>query len=162
MEKFKLPIIATNFFLVLCFFNWEIFKKENILKKEQIILLELAPIDPRSFLQGDYMNLNYAVSQKSESEKIPKRGFLVIQIGEDGVGKKIRFQEFPTPVAKDEHIIKYYSSNKFQIRIGAESYFFQEGEREKFSEAKYGGLKVADDGTGLLIGVYDENRKRIE
>ncbi|XOT97907.1 GDYXXLXY domain-containing protein, partial [Alcaligenes pakistanensis] len=29
----------------------------------QTVLLELAPVDPRSLMQGDYMSLNFALSQ---------------------------------------------------------------------------------------------------
>ena len=37
--------------------------KEILLRTGQTVKLELAPLDPRSLLQGDYVRLNYKISQ---------------------------------------------------------------------------------------------------
>ena len=58
--------------------------------------------------------------------------------------------------------IEYTSKGWREINIGAESFFFQEGEAEKYDKAKYGGIKVDSEGNSLLIGLYDEKRKKIE
>ncbi|MFX7329222.1 GDYXXLXY domain-containing protein, partial [Acinetobacter baumannii] len=34
-------------------------QKEMLLKEGQLVLLPLAPVDPRSLMQGDYMALRY-------------------------------------------------------------------------------------------------------
>ena len=47
------------------------------------------------------------------------------------------------------------------INIGAESYFFQEGDAEKFEKAVYGGLRVDNKGNSVLVGLFDENKKQI-
>ncbi|PHS66924.1 MAG: hypothetical protein COB12_05660 [Flavobacterium sp.] len=60
-----------------------------------------------------------------------------------------------------ELLIKYTSDN-WNLDIGAESYFFQEGEGEKYEEAKYGGLKIDKEGNSVLIGLYDVNLKQIK
>ena len=47
--------------LVLTLMNMNIIKYENHLATGQTVLLELAPVDPRGFMQGDYMALSYAL-----------------------------------------------------------------------------------------------------
>ena len=43
--------------------NWQIANKERLRANGQTVYLELAPIDPRSLMQGDYMALNFAVAR---------------------------------------------------------------------------------------------------
>ena len=45
------------------------------------------------------------------------------------------------------------------VRIGAESFFFQEGQADVYALAKYGELKVAKDGEVVLVGLRDAERK---
>jgi uncharacterized membrane-anchored protein len=45
--------------------NFSIAAKERLLAHGRIVVLELAPVDPRSLMQGDYMQLNYRVAEKS-------------------------------------------------------------------------------------------------
>lgn len=162
MKKYKWIIILLNLIIFLVVFNRSISNKEEILADGQLILLELAPVDPRSLMQGDYMILNYAISDGFDNNEIPKRGFCVVQLENDGVAKKVRLQEKTTPLKDKEILIEYTSRDWRGINIGAESYFFQEGQGEKFEKAKYGGLKVDKKGNSILIGLYDENRNKIE
>lgn len=160
MKKYKLFIIGLNLVLLIAFINYSIFKKENVLTEGKLILLELAPVDPRSLMQGDYMQLSYAIAQ-GENDSIPKRGYCVVRLDSVGVAQKIRLQENKTPIHSGEYVIVYTKSN-WNLNIGAESYFFQEGQAEKFEAAKYGGLKIDKNGNNVLEGLYDENRKRIQ
>lgn len=162
MKKYKWIIILINLIVLLVFFNNSIFKKEKLLSKGQLVLLELAPVDPRSLMQGDYMRLRYAISNNLKADSISKRGFVVVKLEENGIAKRVRIQEDYTPINQNEFLIEYTSKNRWNINIGAESYFFQEGEGEKYEKAKYGGLKIDNDGNSLLVGLYDENLKRIE
>ena len=162
MKKYKWIIILINLILLLGLFNNSILQKEELLTDGQLILLELAPVDPRSLMQGDYMNLSYAISDNVNSDSISKRGFCVVKLEENSIAKKVRIQENKTPINDNEFLIAYTSKEWRGINIGAESYFFQEGEADKYENAKYGGIKVDNQGNSLLIGLYDENRKKIE
>ena len=162
MKKYKWIIILVNLLILLGLFNNSIVKKESLLSDGKLILLELAPVDPRSLMQGDYMRLRYAISENRKYDSISKRGFCVIKLQENGIGKKVRIQDDIIPLNEKEYLIEYTSKGWRGINIGAESYFFQEGEAEKYENAKYGGLKVDNIGNSLLIGLYDENRKKIE
>ena len=66
--------------LVLGVLNYGIYQKEQIKNQGDIVLLELAPVDPRSLMQGDYMRLRYAVERDAfdASQGRPKRGYMVV------------------------------------------------------------------------------------
>ena len=57
--------IALGLFWVLGATAWVVWSNERILSGGQTVLLELAPVDPRSLMQGDYMALNYALTHQS-------------------------------------------------------------------------------------------------
>lgn len=162
MKKYKWIIILVNLIALLALFNHSFFKKETLLADGELVLLELAPVDPRSLMQGDYMSLEYALSGNIDTDSISKRGYYVIKIKEDGTAEKVRLQDGKKPIYKNEYLIRYTKGEWWDINIGAESFFFQEGDAEKYEEAKYGGLKIDKDGNNVLIGLYDEERKRIE
>jgi len=161
MKKYKGIIIGANLIFLLAFFNTSIFKKEDLLKNGRLILLELAPVDPRSLIQGDFMSLQYAIANDTNADSIPKRGFCVVKLDSMGIAKKVRMQEKATPIKPKEFLIKYAQTDWRGINIGAESYFFQEGQAEKYDSAKYGGIKVDDKGNSVLIGLFDEERRQL-
>ncbi len=169
MKKYKWLIIILNLVVLLFYFNYSVMKKEELLRGGQLVLLELAPVDPRSLMQGDYMALRYKISENIDDEKLPKRGYMVVRIDSLGVAERARFlcstlppNSLTLPLKEDEAFIKYSASDGWNVNIGAESFFFQEGHAEKYEKAKYGGLKIDKKGNSLLIGLYDENRQKIE
>ena len=162
MERYKWVIILVNLPLLLGYFNFSIFEKEKTLKNGQLILLKLAPVDPRSLMQGDYMTLRYEISEGTDVKNLSKRGYCVVKLNQYNVAEKVRFQKEQKPLNAGEFLIRYSASDSWNVNIGAESYFFQEGEAEKFEKAKYGGLKTDDKGNSVLIGLYNENLKLIK
>ncbi|WP_272148628.1 GDYXXLXY domain-containing protein [Tenacibaculum aiptasiae] len=162
MKKYKWILILLNFAILLVLFNRSIFQKEVLLENGQLVLFELAPVDPRSLMQGDYMRLNYAISNNIDTDSIAKRGFCVIKLTENGIAEKVRMQGGKEPINEGEFLIRYNLKKWGRVSIGAESYFFQEGDAEKYEKAKYGGIKVDTQGNSLLVGLYDENRQKIE
>ena len=47
---------------ILALANFSIYSRERLLTEGSVVLLHLAPVDPRSLMQGDYMALNFAVA----------------------------------------------------------------------------------------------------
>jgi uncharacterized membrane-anchored protein len=131
MKKYKWLIIVLNLIILLVYFNYSVVKKEELLKDGQLVLLKLAPLDPRSLMQGDYMALRYDISENIDYKNMPKRGYCVVRIDLCGVAKTVRFQEDIVPLNKGEILIKYNAPNRWNVNIGAESFFFQEGQAEK-------------------------------
>lgn len=162
MKKYKWLIILLNLTLLLAYFNWSVFKKEELLKDGQLVLLKLAPVDPRSLMQGDYMTLRYEISENIDTKKISKRGYCIVKLNKQGVAEKVRYQKEVTPLNSGEYLIQYNAPDSWNINIGAESYFFEEGQAEKFDKAAYGGVKIDKNGNSILIGLYNKNLKLIK
>lgn len=108
MKKYSRILIIANLILLLGYFNWSVYQKEQTLKEGQLVLLQLAPVDPRSLMQGDYMRLNY---KEANSELInrqeAKRGYAVLKLDKNHVGEIIRLQESLEPVNENEIVLKY-------------------------------------------------------
>ena len=164
MKKYNRILIIANLILLLGYFNWSVFKKEQTLKDGQLVLLPLAPVDPRSLMQGDYMSLNYEVNSLSSAlinEQTAAQGYAILRTDSNQVGQPIRLQDALTPLYANEIAIRYKIVNK-RIFLGAESFFFEEGQDSLYQNARYGGLQIDDKGQSLLIGLYDENFQRIQ
>ena len=154
--KVRLTILWAVAVVGLLFVNYSIYGKETLIRNGQPILFELAPVDPRSLIQGDYMALRYKIGADLESqEDLSVRGKLVITVADNGVATFVRVDD-GTPLAAGERVINYYKHG-WQMDLGATSYFFQEGTAAAYANAKYGELRVDEGGTSILIGLRDEN-----
>ncbi len=162
MKKIFVWTAVINLLLLLAYFNYSIIKNEELLKDGQLILLELAPVDPRSLMQGDYMTLRYAMSTNLPIDSLAKRGYCILALDSLNRATRVRLQTKSTPLGKYEFAIAYTAPNHWNLNIGAESYFFQEGHAKKYEKAKYGGLKIDKEGNSLLVGLYDQDLRKIE
>lgn len=162
MKKYSWIFLLANLLLFLGYFNYSIIQKEKLLNRGTLVFMELAPVDPRSLIQGDYMRLQYKLPSDMAFDNIPPRGFCAIEPNADGIVKSIRILEDGGQVGKNELPIRYRAKKWWGISLGADSYFFQEGEAEKYETAKYGGIRVDGDGNSILVGLYDDNLKKIE
>lgn len=157
MKKYSRILIIVNLILLLGYFNWSVYQKEQTLKDGQLVLLQLAPVDPRSLMQGDYMRLNYKEASSDLPDKqTDTRGYAILRTDSNQVGEIVRLQNTLEPVNDNELVIKYKRINR-RLFLGAESFFFEEGQDTLYQKAVYGGLKVDDKGQSLLVGLYDED-----
>ena len=159
--KNKTWIIALNLILFLGYFGYSIQDKEQILNEGENVLLKLAPVDPRSLMQGDFMTLNYEVSREITKQKDVEGTYLVISKDESDIGHFKRIQTSEEPLSENEYLIKV-KRGEWSTRIGAESYFFQEGKAEIFEDAEYGCLRIDKYGNSVLVGLYSEDLKLLE
>lgn len=156
----KIMIVLSMF--VLAILNYGIYEKTQIKEHGEILLLELMPVDPRSLMQGEYMQLRYAIEKNVptiELDFYQKGGYIVIRANEDNVAQFIRFYKEEDLAAGEKllHFHKKYS----RIHIVPDSFFFQEGHAKHYENAKYGMFKFNDSGKYLLVGLADKNRKEI-
>jgi len=140
--------------------NSMIYKKEMTLHVGKTMLLELAPIDLRSLMQGDYMALRYKIARDMQADSMPKDGALVVSLDENGVATFKRVHVSGVPLSAEEHLLRYRIRAKGG-RLGAESFFFQEGHAKYYDSAKYGELRVADSGNSVLVGLRGRNLERL-
>jgi len=131
MNKLRYIILWLVLLLILGMTNWSIFEKEQLLANGQVVLLKLAPVDPRSLIQGDYMALRYALADDIDTNDWPNRGRLVIKLDPSNVATIQRLYNPAQPLAPDEGLLEYHKRiSGFEWRdeslyIGAESFFFQ-------------------------------------
>jgi uncharacterized membrane-anchored protein len=151
--------VLVGLVLILGLFNWSVAKKEALLRDGTPLLIELAPVDPRSLIQGDYMRLEYRIARDlSGNYEWPRDGQIVVSAGEDNVAQYIRLHDGRTPLGPSEHLL-FYRRRGGRIKIGTDAFFFQEGHASRYERAKYGELRVDASGESLLIGLRDENRR---
>ena len=161
MKKYRSILIFLNLLVVVVLFNKSILDKETLLENGDLVLLKLAPVDPRSLMQGDYMRLSYDIAQNIDADSIPKRGYCIVKLDSADVAQRIRLQEQKQPLNKGEYAI-FYTKDNWQLNIGADACFFEEGQAEKFDAAEFGGLIVDKEGNNVLVGLYNEDLKLIE
>jgi len=159
--KLKKTVLGISVIVTLVSVGFSVASRERLLKNGKTVLFELAPVDPRSIMQGDYMTLSYRITN-AHGDSIPSRGYIVFKADCQNVASRsIRFQKNKEPLSEDEMIIRYFC-HKRVISIGSESFFFQEGEAGLYARAKYGGIKVSKDGESILYGLFDENCNEID
>lgn len=148
--------------LVLGAVNLAIVDKERLLSNGTTVLVELAPVDPRSLIQGDYMRLDYAIGRDPRVRGgfgWPRSGRIVVRLDDGGVARFVRRHE-GEPLAPGERLLRYRVRSG-RLRIGSDAFFFEEGSSARYTGARYGELRVTDDGESVLVGLRDGDRTRL-
>jgi uncharacterized membrane-anchored protein len=142
---------------ILALANYSIYSRERLLTEGGVVLLQLAPVDPRSLMQGDYMALRFQIANdiraRSASET-PADGHAVVTLDERRVGTFARLDD-GTPLAANEAKL-HFRTRERQVKIATNAFFFQEGDAQLYGKARYGELRVAGDGDSILTGLRDE------
>ncbi len=139
--------------------NAMIAAKEATLRNGVTMYLELAPVDPRSLMQGDYMALDYELERNAMRSGPPKnRGAVVVTLDEQKVAHFVRFHQ-GEPLAPGEHLLRYRVTRN-GLTIGSNAFFFQEGHGDHYAGARYGEYKVDPSGTCLLVGLRNPDFSR--
>lgn len=152
--------------------NGSVAQKEQLLESGRIVLLELAPVDPRSLMQGDYMALQFAIARdtraallkahseidsRAQSELAAADGRVVATLDPNGVATYARLDD-AKPLAQNE-IYLCYRVRQGQVRFATNAFFFEEGTAKRHEAAQYGELRVAPDGELLLTGLRGNDFK---
>ena len=156
-------IIVLTTVVVLVVVNWAIWQKERHLAEGEVVYLELAPVDPRSLMQGDYMALNFALSnqihsalhqsERDEDSLQARNGYVVVRLDEQRIAHFQRLDD-GSSLRDDERRLRYRLRNG-QVRFTTDAFFFQEGHGERYEPARYGQLRVNTKGEPLLVALYN-------
>ncbi len=141
---------------VLAFVNFGIYQRERLVTEGKMVFLKLAPVDPRSLMQGDYMRLNFEVADQAfPFRSRPQRadGRIVVALDGRGVGHFRRFAD-SRPTAADEIALRY-RVRAGQANFATNAFFFEEGQARTYAEADYGEFRVGADGEMILTGLRD-------
>lgn len=154
MRKWLLWIFLA---LILIVVNALIFGKEQIISEGETMLLQLAPRDPRSLMQGDYMALRYSLANEvrgKTSDQTSVDGQIVVTLDQQGVASFVRLYDASTPLTDNERLL-HFRKRGGQVRLASNAYFFQEGHGQYYQTARYGELRVSPDGEAVLVGLRD-------
>lgn len=165
--------------LVLGLVDRGILAKERIRRGGAVVYLALAPVDPRSLMQGDYMALRFALADALQSAGAAAAGWgspagspgtaagAEGAIGEGGFGW--------APVALDSRAVASlappgepvalrlrYRIRSGRVWLGTNAFFFEEGHAERYSEARFGEFRVdRESGEAVLVGLADATLRRL-
>lgn len=141
--------------VVLAVANYAIYERERIIGEGRIALLELAPVDPRSLMQGDYMALRFKAATDAfgsgQVREDVRDGRIVLKPDARGVASFVRL-DVGGPLAPDEFLMRYRIRDR-QVKFATNAFFFQEGHADRYETARYGEFRVAADGDAILTGL---------
>jgi len=153
--------------LALGLINGAIIGKEQHLATGKQVFIELAPVDPRSLMQGDYMALDFALSRdiykalpKVEQRKRWRHdvnasdGQVVVSLDKQLVASFVRIHQ--GEALHNSEMLLDYRVRDGRVKFATNAFFFQEGHAEKYEPAKYGEFRVDDDGELLLVALRDQ------
>ncbi len=161
MNKKLVLFIAANLLLVLLVVNESIYQKERIVKEGRTVFLKLAPRDPRSLMQGDYMVLRQDLLQGHPDPMAtePTRGKIVLSLDPQNNGTFAR-ADHGTELKDNEIRLKYRRSNRGYL-FGLESFFFQEGDAKTYEPARFCEIKVDEKGNAVLVDLLGEGLTKL-
>ena len=148
--------------LALAIVNATIYQRERLLESGAVVYLELAPVDPRSLMQGDYMALRFQVAADAgpalhprTDEPQPSNGRVVVKVQADRVARYARLDD-GRPLAADEIVLRY-RVRRGEMKFATNAWFFEEGAARRYEPARYGEFRVAPDGELLLTRMRDKD-----
>jgi len=103
------------------------------------------------------MILRYGLSRElaREARGWPVDGALVLTTDADDVASFVRLHR-GEPLAEGELLLRYRRRGG-SLRLGADDFFFQEGNAGRYSATRFGELRVSASGEALLVGLRDED-----
>jgi len=136
---------------------WSVAALERILRDGRPVLVELAPVDPRSLMQGDYMRLRFAIDarlpRRRDSERLPSYAY--VNLDEENRASFASVGDtLPAPAGQ---IALKIRQRDWRTSVGPNAFFFQEGQGAVYARARWGELRVDDSGRALLRALRDEN-----
>lgn len=169
-------VVGLTLLCILVVMNHAIWQKERHLAEGLEVILELAPVDPRSLMQGDYMALEFAVGREIRrallnlgegqshshdgNDLTASEGFVLVEKNEKGVHQFVAIYD-GQPLTDNRTRLQFKTRNN-KVKFATDAYFFSEGQEPLFSRARYGLFRVNEKGEMLLVSLLDEQLKVIE
>lgn len=160
--------LVVGLLVVLAVANANIYKHEHILAEGQRVVLELAPVDPRSLIQGDYMRLDFQVSGQlnnalkqapqavRQAIETQRAGLLVLRPDKRGVHRLYEVVALNGVDTEPNSVLLKFLMRRGGVKVVTDAWFFPEGQAAHFEQARYGEFRVNAEGTGLLVNMLDQ------
>lgn len=158
MTNIRWAVMIVTMLVFLVMVNSGIVGLEAQLTNGQVVYMELAPVDPRSLIQGDYMALDYAIEREAQNNGLNEqyRGQIVATLDERQVAEFARLYQGET-LASNEILMNFYTLGYSSVVIGIDGFLFQEGLASVYGEAEYAEVRVGADGVVMLVDMVDDN-----
>lgn len=152
-------------FTVLCLalINYSIWQKEQQLAQGKVAFLKLAPVDPRSLMQGDYMVLRFDIANKIQQSLRASgsiEGHIIVDLDERQIAHFNALDE--GQALNDNQLRMQFRIRHGRVMLATNAFFFQEGHGSAYDAAQYGEFRVSDSGELLLKDMYDAKLKLIK
>lgn len=161
-ERTRLIVLGVMAVVILGFINVEIAAKERIIRDGTTMLLRIAPRDPRSLMQGDYMALRYSMASEvaaATKDADVKDGTVVVSLLDKGEAAFVALYADQS-LDQDQHLLRFRQRGD-TVRLASDAFFFEEGQWETYTGARFGELRVNDDGDAVLVGLRDSDGERM-
>ena len=166
-------IAIGSLIIILALVNWSIVGKEKHLAEGKTVYLKLAPVDPRSLIQGDYQALRFRLADevytalpKTTDSRLWRQdieasdGLVVTSLDERNIATfKSLYQD--QSLSNHDILLRYRVRNG-AVKFATNAYFFQEGHAKYYQPAQYGQFRVDNNGELLLVAMYDKDLNRLE
>ena len=160
MRKLAVWLVGIS---ILVAVNYAIWQKEQLLTHGKTVILALAPVDPRSLMQGDYMRLRFQAEQDMQRYLPYKKdssvadGYVIVSLNEQHIGEvQTVVSELPATLAVNQWPLRY-RIRAGELRFATNAFFFQEGHADDYAQARYGEFKVNNDGEMLLANLRGQH-----
>ena len=159
------PMTLAGLAIIAALTGSSVWKNSSIIKTGQRAFLALAPVDPRSLMQGDYMTLRFAITAQAQptltANYDAQTQQIIAKIDANGVATFDRLAQGTAPPATGELLITLTNKSGVWI-VGTDAFQFKEGSREKFQSAAFGDFRFAPNGHPLLVGLTGKDLKPIQ
>ncbi|MEH8019936.1 GDYXXLXY domain-containing protein [Rheinheimera metallidurans] len=144
--------IASAIALILIVTSYTIWQFERTLADGQIVNIELAPVDPRSLMQGDYMALAFAIDRDLPDDAAQYKYAWLSLDNQQRASLHSVANDLPTDLALVAVLLRQRDNI---ISIGPNAFFFAEGTADVYEQARYGQFRIAGNGKALLTVMLD-------
>ena len=179
----KIAIAILGLLIILVMMTVNIKKYESHLAMGDTVLLELAPVDPRGLMQGDYMTLHFALAdditealrdlQKEDKKRVHNYwhnsdGIAIVNIDDNNVAHFERLMPFESVNSFDkaeltsDEMALHFRVRHGEVKFATNAFFFQEGHAKDYEAAEYGLFRVNQQGEPLLTHMVNGKFEVIE
>ncbi len=166
-SRWATGLIAASAVLSLGAINYDVAHKEQVISEGQKIYIRIAPRDPRSLMQGDYMALNFEYpsavraaldrpDEASRSSQNARHALVVARLNERGIASVERLAGEKESLANGELLLPLKQIDGDWVVV-TNAFFFAEGKGSGLNVARFGEFRVLPGGRALLVGLVDEN-----
>lgn len=157
-----IPLTLAGLAIIAALAGTSIWKNTSIINSGQRAYLALAPVDPRSLMQGDYMTLRFAITTQAQSALSTNSDAdtqkIIARIDANGVASFDRLAQ-GTPVPANGELLITLTRKSGTWIVGTDAFHFKEGDRDKFQSAAFGDFRFSPNGHPILTGLTSKDLK---